>query len=278
MNKNARLLGASQQTGNGQKTMVSQTVHNGQKELEQRRATLPPTSQPRSIAEITPGKFEPYEPPPVRRLERVTLSTLDTSHPQVATAVKMARAWAARKRDGYDNTSLVLCGPNGVGKTHIARAIWWSMTFTATDGGEAIPGTQQPSGKFFLSNDLIGLMGVSKDPETGIVIPVRASSIIGNVPMVVIDDVGAEQAIPFVAAQDQEGERHARFFKIVDHCYTANISLIITSNCQIAELAGRVGKRAWDRIAQMAPRLPSGETFIVDMFNVGSYRMKDSGR
>ena len=257
--------------------MVSRMTLNGQKNLEQRRATLP-TSPPRHISTVSPGNFEPFESTPARRLERVTLGTLDTSHPQVATAVKMARAWADRKRDGYDNASLVLCGPNGVGKTHIARAIWWSMTYTATDNDAAVPGTQQPVGKFFISNDLMGLMGVSKDHETGIVIPVRASSIIGNAPLVVIDDVGAEQAIPFVAAADQETERHARFFKIVDYCYTVNISLIITSNCRIPELAERVGRRAWDRIAHMAPRLPSGESFVLDLFNVPSYRMKDSGR
>lgn len=269
-------------------------MENGNHILAERRRELP--NSPRPIGSINPLPAAPpsrtFEDGAVRRplAERVTLATLDTSHPQVALAVKMAKAWAQRKRDGYQDASIILCGNNGVGKSHIARAIWWSMAARAsrhvwneeeqTFVEEAIPGTEQPSGLFKLSNDWIGLLGQSQDNETGIIFPARASVIVGRAPLVVIDDVGAEQTIPFIKADDvsQAVEREARLFKLIDHCYTAQVSVIITTNLQIGELATRLGRRSWDRLAQMAPRLPNGDSFIVDMFDVPSYRMKESGR
>jgi DNA replication protein DnaC len=232
----------------------------------------------REVLEDGPSPRRPVE-------ERVKLDALDTSHPKVATAVHVARAWAQRKRDGHTDASLILCGPNGTGKTHIARAIWWSMTARVVaagnnprEFGEPLPEyPEQPSGLFMLSNDLLGRLGTSYDSDTGIVIPARAASVIGYVPILVIDDVGMEQTIPFIKADDQENERHARFFKAIDHCY-GRASVIITSNLSIPELAGQVGRRAWDRLAQMAPRLPNGDSFVVSLDGVPSWRVKEGGR
>lgn len=266
----------------------------GQDLLNRRRADLP--ARPRPITDFDPQRWlrevvsakaageetaVPTRPGPAR----VKLDILNTSNPKVATAVRMARAWAQRKRDGYTDASLILCGPNGTGKTHIAKAIWWSVTTRPVSAGsspfefgEPLPDyNEQPSGLFMLSNDLLGKLGTSHDPETGIIMPTRAASIIGYVPMLVIDDIGLEQTIPFIHANDQDGERHARFFKAIDHCY-GRVSVIITSNLSIPELAERVGRRAWDRLAQMAPRLPNGDSFIVDLSGVPSWRIKTGGR
>lgn len=264
------------------------TLTYGQELLKKRRADLPAKPQP--IADINPRRWlreaaeeetPALQPPPAR----VRLGALDTNHPKVARAVRMARAWAQRKRDGHIDASLILCGPNGTGKTHIAKAIWWSMTTRPVgtgknpfEFGEPLPDyNEQPSGLFMLSNDLLGNLGTSREPETGIVIPVRAASVIGCAPMLIIDDVGLEQTIPFVKAEDQENERHARFFKAIDYCY-GRVSVVITSNLTIPELAEHVGKRAWDRLAQMAPRLSSGNSFIVDLSGVPSWRIKEGGR
>lgn len=216
----------------------------------------------------------------------VKLASLDTSHPQVKQAVKMARLWAQRKRDGYQDASLILCGKNGAGKTHIALAIWWSMLDTVTDVAQT-PGQYgepladypvRPTGRFYLSNDLLGLMGQSRDPETGVVLPTRAASVIGYPPLIVIDDIGLEQAIPFVKHEQQEEERHARIFKVINHC-VGNVSVIITSNKTWPELSNYIGKRAASRLLQMAPAVAgTGDSFIVDMFDVPDYRRKQGGR
>lgn len=218
---------------------------------------------------------------------RVSLDTLDTSHPKMRQAVHMAREWAERKRRGCNDASLVLCGDNGVGKTHIARAIWWSIVLRVMDAPD-VPGqagkprqgyecSDQPLGKFTVSNDLIAGFGSSTDPETGVTVPVRAADRIGYPPMLIIDDVGLEQSIQFVGKEFQEAERHARFFSILNHCY-GNVSVIITTNLDWARLSTHIGKRAADRLQQMAPRMASGDSFIVDLFGVPSYRRKVGGR
>ena len=43
--------------------------------------------------------------------EKVTLDSLDQSHPRVREAVQAARAWAKRKQDGHLDASLIILGP-----------------------------------------------------------------------------------------------------------------------------------------------------------------------
>ena len=70
----------------------------------------------------------------------------------------------------------------------------------------------------------------------------------------------------------------SRFFKVIDYCYTMQISVILTSNMELKELSPFLGRRSWDRLEQMAPRLPNGESFMVDMFDLPSWRVKAGGR
>ena len=263
----------------------------GQTILQQRKSELTSPLEGerhgrRHVSEISPlpkadGRefYEPLTKP--RQLKPVYIKDIDTRrHKKVALAVKMAYLWAERKRAGYEDISLILSGDNGTGKTHIARAIWWSMVQLVTDSSDKpIEGYQpQPVGKFYMSNELLGLMGNSCDPVTGILTPASPHNVIGTPPMVVIDDLGAEQIIPFVHHDDQEEERQARLFKVVDYCYARQISIIITTNLEIEAFKSFVGRRSWDRLVQMAPRLPNGDSFIVDMFGVPSYRLESSGR
>ncbi len=279
---------------------ISQELQTAQTELLAKRPST--NGHPRTIADLDPAKVltatapageldtpEQAQRSHVARLIQagpVKLDILDTSHPQVKQAVKMARLWAQRKRDGYTDASLILCGRNGAGKTHIALAIWWSMCERVVDVpaspmvyGKPLSGyAPRPSGRSYLSNDLLGLMGQSRDPETGITLPTRAASVIGYPPLIVIDDIGLEQAIPFVKHEQQEDERHARMFKVINHC-AGSVSVIITSNKTWPELSAYIGKRAASRLLQMAPAVPgTGDSFIVDMFAVPDYRRRQGGR
>ena len=201
-----------------------------------------------------------------RVVQRATLGDLQVTHNSLAQAIAMARRWAERKQGGHDDASLVLCGPYGTGKTHIARAILWSICYTV-DGQPVAP-----TGRLFHASDLLLKLSPTKTDWGGTEVP-RPADFIGNIPILVIDDVGSEQAIPFVAKDDQQAEIQARYFRVIDYCYQFNISLILTSNLSIPQLEQHLGGRSWDRLCEMAPK-----GFMYDLTGVPSWRQKESGR
>lgn len=229
-----------------------------------------------AAAERSPVTLTPYAP--------VTLSELDTDwHPRVAEAVDLARDWQRRKRK-QANASLVLVARGiegdvdrtgyGCGKTHIALACLWSICYTA-DGQPFLP-----VGKFYLANDV-----VSRRHDEPISTLLRPKAYLAqqdeetyelmaeHPPVVVIDDVGTEERIVYVASANQDAARQARYYELVNHCYTHGISLIITANMPLDQLAQHIGGRAWSRLLEMAP---SG--FMLDMSGVPDYRRKVGGR
>lgn len=205
-----------------------------------------------------------------RLMEPVTLADLDTSHPIVKTAVTAVRRWGERYKTGEERApSLVLSGPNGVGKTHIARAILWSLKMQATDvDGTVIAGSVRPRGRFFHAAELLAQLSPDDEGRLGAV-----GSLVGSAPLVVVDDVGAESTLAYVAAGQQDHERQVRYFRFVDWCDGNDVPVIITTNLTLPELAEHVGRRAWDRLLRMAP---AGQ--MVSLFGVPSWRVKEGGR
>lgn len=202
-------------------------------------------SEPRKRASNTP--------------QRARLDDLDTSHPQMKLAVDTARAWADRKQQ-YSDASLILAGGVGTGKTHIARAILWSICLTLENEPVA------PVGRFWIANDLI--QAVEPERRTADLIP-------NTLPMIVIDDIGSEQTIPYIGTdiEKQATEKEHRYFKVIDYCYTWQISIIATTNLSIKGLEDCLGKRAYSRLSEMAPR-----GFMLELSQVPDYRMKRAGR
>lgn len=235
--------------------------------------------------------------------ERATLNQLDCKHhPLVAEAVAAARQWQVTRwrqvrefRQAYNipldatltyyepaNSSLILVASQvtenrggrsvkdetrtgyGCGKTHVARAVLWSIYLSRDDGTP-----MSPAGVFFEANRLI--LELDADERGRYV-----ETMLRNRPLVVIDDVGnkgTEQEIPRVSAPRQVPERQARYYSVINHCYENGIGVVITSNMTFGELRDHIGGRAYSRLTEMAPK---GQW--VDMTGVPDYRLKKGGR
>jgi DNA replication protein DnaC len=196
------------------------------------------------------------------------LTDLDTSvHPLMESAVATTRKWCDRKCSGVADASLILLGPVGTGKTHIARSIFWAFRQGLDDGTPT-----SPLGDFYHASNLMMKMSPTKDKDTGMTETPRPANFIGSKPLLVIDDIGTEQKLPYIAADDQQAELQARYFSVIDYCYQ-RVSLIITSNLNARELANHLGPRCWDRLNEMAP---SG--YMLSLASVPSWRVRRSGR
>ena len=203
----------------------------------------------------------------------------------MAYAVQQARAWGKRKTDGYEDASLVIAGTYGTGKTHIAKAVLWSIRYEVLGS----PNISAPSGRFYLANDLLMKMA-PVDNRWGVA-PASVKRVIGwhdlpedptmptyNPPLIVIDDVGGEMALSFIKGERQASEIEARYFRIINFCYEKTISVIITTNLSIeglqdSQFARHIGGRAFDRLSEMAPK-----GFMIGLDGVPSWRQKEGGR
>lgn len=232
-----------------------------------------------------------YAPPPeeTKEAQPVSIKDIDTSHhPKVKEAVEAAYEWVERKKS-QPNASLVLVARQvyqahgtpdqnrtgyGCGKTHIAKAVMWSER-VVTDNGRVVG----HCGQFYLAEDLINrlrpgdkgdtpaaLAPMPKKLHTGGIVGIRTN-------VVVIDDVGTEGVLEYVSKEAQEDERQVRYFRFIDYCCTAGVSVVITANMSLDQLARHMGGRCWSRLLEMAPA-----GFMVDMTGSPDYRRRTSGR
>lgn len=241
----------------------------------------------RSFNEVSQDEFDEYIDSGIRpvTVKRPTIDELDTSHhPLVEAAVKAAKEWAVRKIGGFETISLVLvatqkknkdgsldpyCTGYGVGKTHIARCIQWS-SYHYIDDHEPVA----PNGQFYTAADLMELLGDGQEMED-LAPPWTDTSYgrFGGTVALVIDDVGTEGILPYVAAADQEREIRTRYFKAINYCYRRKISVVLTANMRLEMLGYHIGGRAWSRLMEMAPA-----GFMVDMTGVPDWRRRQGGR
>lgn len=227
----------------------------------------------RQTAVVEPAGYTDF--PPVPKLNELTTDHLEReARDLMESAIQAARNWQKLRRVQQErgetvNASLVLLATDtgnpdvtgyGCGKTHIARACLWSIA-------HVVDGTPMaPAGDFFPSQQII------LDNSGGSV-----TAKLGKKPIIVIDDVGTEGTLPYIATHQQKNEIRTRYYSIVNYAYEHGISLILTANMTVNQLADHIGGRAWSRLQQMAPRGSTG-SLIVDMTGIPDYRKKAGGR
>ena len=174
------------------------------------------------------------------RLKECTFESFITD--RFPNMVTFAKKYA--EKASIENMSVVLAGPSGVGKTHLAAAILnRSLSFSKT-------------GLFFPFVSLLtDLKNSFESDSTGMIIKA-----LRTVDCLVLDDVGQEM---------QTNYSSERLFEIVDYRYNRYKQLVVTTNCLNWEaLEKRIGERG----PYIVRRLKSMGSLI--LINVPEFRTK----
>lgn len=162
--------------------------------------------------------------------------------PATKPAVDLCRRFCAAIKRDPKVPGLLIKGTCGTGKTHLAVAI---LRETAEAG---IPGM------FVVVPDLLGKMRASFGQKDG-----KAEELVTtakNAPLLVLDDLGAENPSPWVVEL---------IYVLINHRYEHMLPTVITTNCNGRELEEMFGRRVVSRLAEM--------TVPVNI-RAGDYRMK----
>lgn len=160
----------------------------------------------------------------VSKLEHFSSKTFETFErdiPGVRDAFEQCQSYAMDP-DGW----LLLIGPYGCGKTHLAAAI---ANFALTQ--------QRMSAIFLVVPDLLDQLRAAFVPDHDIGYFEQFNTI-REIPLLVLDDLGTENATPWA---------REKLFQIINHRYNMRIPTVITTNRDIDTLDGRIASRLCDR-------------------------------
>jgi DNA replication protein DnaC len=131
--------------------------------------------------------------------------------------------------DQISKNGLLLIGPVGSGKTHIAVAILREVIERGF------------TGRYWNIVDLLDELRASYDPSS----PASAWEILEEIEgadLLVLDDLGAEAPTGWV---------HDRLYQIINRRYEDNRPTIVTTNLELRDLAEQIGARITSRLCEM---------------------------
>jgi DNA replication protein DnaC len=159
-----------------------------------------------------------------------------------ATAKKQAEAFCEAVKADEHATGLLLVGPYGCGKTHLAAAI----LHRCAEKGLA--------GMFVVVPELLAKIRTSYRTGDG-----KAEEIINaakNTKLLILDDLGAEKASEWVKEQ---------LYMLINYRYEHMLPVVITTNDSGAELEEELGRRTLSRLVEMTKPVK---------IQAGDYRMR----
>lgn len=157
-------------------------------------------------------------------LDAFTGYTFDDFDPSTSGTEEAFEAALAFAQDP-DHRWLFLSGPCGVGKTHLAVAIaTYAMQW------------HHMSVYFAVVPDLLDHLRATFDPNSGSAYDERFTSI-RNAPLLVLDDLGTENATPWA---------REKLYQIINHRYSEQMPTVITSNVELRKVDERIVSRMLD--------------------------------
>lgn len=158
----------------------------------------------------------------------------------------------------------------GNGKTTIAEALFYGcgvITVNEVEQGQEI--SIYPAGKLRSAREWMTMQSDSTFNLDSFLY----SDQLGKPRAILIDDIGREGALPFIRSSDQAAEIRTRYYDLINYCYRQKLSVIMTSNYRLNELATFLGGATWSRLLEMVPN-----GFMIDITGVRDYRPIAGGR
>jgi DNA replication protein DnaC len=168
-----------------------------------------------------------------------TFASFDGRIPGVGRALALTETYAETLA-GW----LVLCGPYGCGKTHLAAAV---ANVALAHGKSTV---------FAAVPDLLDHLKATFHPSSDESYDERFE-LLRSVDLLVLDDLGTESTTPWA---------REKLYQLINHRYVQRLPLVVTSNMPLDQLDGRIRSRLHDRT------LGAGVITIA----VEDYRMRDA--
>lgn len=143
-------------------------------------------------------------------------------------AVRICQEFAANKA-GNKGDGLIITGPTGCGKTHLAAAIvrdWASAGYAAIF--QSVP-------------ELLARLRATYDPNSSDAAEAAIMDALGECDLLVLDDVGAEK---------QSAWTEEKLYLLIDRRYRENRPTVLTTNLDAPALEKALGSRAMDRLLE----------------------------